>query len=192
MRNFRMRRDCYAGARKGALMLYCLLPVPVLVAQEAPPPFACEVRYHFREQLRATQPSHKSFSAPSHEREALPVSQVTTSDDSITRFVRGRVAHLPYRFLVRIIRTTKGQGEMLEVNVVSTSGKPLAGFPQIMPNPLNRTENSSRREFELPVNEILRKKIEKTLLQKNQFLTSVDLIVGMDDDFLSARFPKSR
>ena len=35
-----------------------------------PPPFACELRYHFREHLRAAKVGEKSVSAPSYEREA--------------------------------------------------------------------------------------------------------------------------
>jgi hypothetical protein len=36
------------------------------------------------------------------------------------------------------------------------------------------------------------KRIEKTLLKKNQFLTSVSLTIGVDDDFLARSFPKAR
>jgi hypothetical protein len=183
---------CPANASKAALMLCWFVAVGALLAQEAPLPFACEVRYHFREQLGDAKPSHKRFSAPYYEREALPASQVTTSDDSITRIVRGRVAHLPYRFLVRVIRTAKDEGETLEVNVVTNSEKPLVGFPQILPNPLSKTENLTRRTFELPINETIKKKIEKTFLQKNQFLTHIDLVIGVDNDFLSADFPKAQ
>jgi hypothetical protein len=59
-----------------------------------------------------------------------------------------------------------------------------------MPNPLTKTGDSSRKEFEIPIDEALKKKIEKALLAKDQFLTHVDLIIGIDDDFLSADFPK--
>jgi hypothetical protein len=47
----------------------------------------------------------------------------------------------------------------------------------------------TRRRW-LPVEKDLKKKIRETLLTQEQFLTHVDLIVGMDDDFLSADFPK--
>ncbi len=106
--------------------------------------------------------------------------------------MQGRVAHLPYQFLVRISRSDKSQAEDLEVNVLDNSGKPLAGFPQVMPNPLTKTGDSSRKEFEIPVSEAVKKNIEKTLLEKDQFLTHVDLIAGMDDDFLSAHFSNVR
>lgn len=154
----------------------------------APLPFACEVRYHFREQVRNAKAGEKRVSAPAHKREALPMSHTVASDGSATRLVEGRVAHLPYRFLIRIARGS--QGETLEVDVLDTAGKSLAGFPQTMPNPLAKTGDTSRKEFEIPVDATLTKKIEKTLLAQDQFLTHVDLIVGADDDFLSAEFPK--
>jgi len=122
----------------------------------------------------------------------LPMSRIAVSDGSAARIVEGRVAHLPYQFLVRVSRSDKSQAEDLEVNVLDSSGKPLAGFPQVMPNPLTKTGDSSRKEFEIPVSEAVKKNIEKTLLEKDQFLTHVDLIVGMDDDFLSANFSNVR
>ncbi len=63
-------------------------------------------------------------------------------------------------------------------------------FPKVMPNPLTKTGDTSRKEFEIPIDQALKKKIEKTLLAKDQFLTHIDPIFGMDDDFLSADFPK--
>jgi hypothetical protein len=173
-------------------MLLCLVALSPVVARDAPLLFAAEVRYHFREKLRTTKPGEKPFSAPSHEREALPLSKLKTGDRSVARIVEGAVPHLPYHFSIKIVRTDANQSETLEVNVVDTSGKPIAGFPQVMPNPLTKTEDSSRKEFEIPVSEAVKKSIEKTLLEKDQFLTHVDLIVGMDDDFLSAHFPNVR
>lgn len=155
-----------------------------------PPPFACEVRYHFRERLRDVKTGEKSVSAPSYEREALPLSKVAISDGSVSRIVEGRVAHLPYRFIVKITRNSDADQGTLEVNVFDASGKPLQGFPQVIANPLTKTGDSSRKDFELPVAELLRKATEKTLLAKDQFITYIDLIVGMDDDFLSSDFPK--
>ncbi len=99
------------------------------------------------------------------------------------------MAHLPYRFLIKLSRSGESQAETLEVNVLDSAGKSLSGFPQTMPNPLARTGDANRKEFEIPVG-ALKKKIEKTLLAQEQFLTHVDLIVGADDDFLSADFPK--
>jgi hypothetical protein len=42
----------------------------------------------------------------------------------------------------------------------------------------------------MPIDQALKEKIEKSLLAKEQFITHVDLIVGMDDDFLSQDFPE--
>lgn len=153
---------------------------------QKPGPFACEIRYHFRENIRGAKAGEKRVSAPSHEREALPLSRATTSKDASVQSIEGQVPQLPYRFLVKIIRPTDAGGETLEVNVLDDAGKPLTGFPQVMPNPLTRTGDSSRKEFEIPVSESLKKKIEKSFLARDQFLTHVDLIVGMDDDLLSS------
>jgi len=59
-----------------------------------------------------------------------------------------------------------------------------------MQNPLSRTGDTSRKEFEVPIGRALKKKIEKRVLVQDQFITHVDLIVGMDEDFLSGDFPK--
>jgi hypothetical protein len=195
VRNSRVLRESL-----GALPFICgcgffagLLAQPMFGADEPPsppPPFACEVRYHFREQFNNPKPGQKRFSAPSYEREPLPMSRITISNGLAARIVEGRVAHLPYQFSVKIGRSSEGEAATLEVNVLDSSGKPLAGFPQIMPNPLTKTGDSTRKDFEIPIGEALKKKINKTLLAQEQFLTHVDLIVGMDDDFLSADFPK--
>lgn len=171
-------------------MLLCLEAVSPVVAQDAPLPFAAEVRYHFREKLRTAKPGEKPFSAPSHEREALPPSKLKTGDRSVARVVEGAVPHLPYHFLIKVVRTDAHQSETLEVNVVDRSGKPIAGFPQSMPNPLSKSAESSRKEFEIPISEPLKTRIEKTLLVKDQLLTHVELVIGADDDFLSSASPK--
>ena len=118
------------------------------------------------------------------------MSRVAVSNGLATRIVEGRVAHLPYQFLVKIGRNSESESATLEVNVLDSSGKSLTGFPQTMPNPLTKTGDTSRREFEIPIDDTLKKNIEKALLAKDQFLTHADLIIGMDDDFLSADFPK--
>ena len=171
------------------LLLAGMLPRPVFGAEEKsqePEPFACEIRYHFRENVRGAKAGEKRVSAPGHEREALPLSHATISKGAAAQLIEGRAPHLPYRFLIRIIRPLDADTETLEVNVLDNSGQPLPGFPQAIPNPLTRTGDSSRKEFEIPVPAALKKKIEKTLLARDQFLTHVDLIVGMDDDFLSS------
>jgi hypothetical protein len=195
MRNYCVLRESLATF---SLVLCCGLPVEFSALRAfgggepsyTPQPFACEVRYHFREHFRAAKPGEKRVSAPSYEREGLPRSRVTISDGVPERIVEGRVAHLPYQFSVKISQRSDSETGTLEVNVLDSSGKHLTGFPQAMPNPLTKTGDSSRKEFEIPIDRALKKKIEKTLLAKEQFLTHVDLIIGMDDDFLLADFPK--
>jgi hypothetical protein len=171
------------------LLFSGMLARPVFGAEEPsqkPEPFAAEVRYHFREKIRDAKPGEKRVSAPSHEREALPLSQATISNGNSAQQIEGRVPHLPYRFLIKVIRSKDAGTETIEVNVLDNSGHSLAGFPQVMPNPLTKTGDSSRKDFEIPVSEPLKKKIEKLVLARDQFLTHVDLIVGIDDDFLSS------
>lgn len=182
----------FAVTAKLALVLSCLPAVLPVIAQDAPLPFAAEVRYHFREKFRTAKPGEKRFSAPFNVREALPMSRSTSSDDAAVRIVEGSVAHLPYHFVVKISRSGETSAEMLTVNVVDSSGKPLPGFPQVIPNSLTKADDLSRKEFEIPVSDTIKTDIERTLLKKDQFLTHVDLIVGVDDDFLSANFPKGR
>jgi hypothetical protein len=195
MRNYRVLRESLATL---SLVLYCGLSVEFSALRAfgagEPPytaqPFACEVRYHFREHFRDAKPGEKRVSAPSYEREGLPKSRIAILDGVAELIVEGRVAHLPYQFSVKISRRSDSETGTLEVNVLDSSGKPLTGFPQVMPNPLTKTGDSSRKEFELPVGKAVKRKIKRTLLAPDQFLTHVDLIVGMDDDFLSADFPK--
>lgn len=157
---------------------------------DVPQPFACEVRYHFRERFPEAKPGEKGVSAPSFQREGLPISSSAVLDGVSERIVEGCVTHLPFEFSVKISQRSDSETGILEVNVFDCSGMSLTGFPQVMPNPLTKTGDSSRTEFELPVGSALKKRIAKSLLAKNQFITYVDLIVGMDDDFLSAYFPK--
>jgi hypothetical protein len=169
------------------------LSLPASAADEdsrTPSSFACEVRYHFREHFSGAKPGQKRFSAPSYEREPLPMSRITISNGLAIRTVEGSVAHLPYRFQVRISQSGETERGMLEVNVMDSSGRSLAGFPQSMPNPVTSAGDTSRKEFEIPIDQTLKKKIEHGLLLKDQILTNVDLIIGADEDFLSADFPK--
>ena len=156
----------------------------------APPPFACEIRYHFREHFRHAKPGEKSVSAPTFEREGLPISRVEISQGIAKRVLDGRVAHLPYLFLVKVRPEIENEAGILEVNVLDSSRRPLIGFPKSMPNPLTTAGESSRKAFELPISKTLKREIRETLLLPEQFLTHVDLIIGMDEDFLSQDFPK--
>jgi hypothetical protein len=62
----------------------------------------------------------------------------------MTEVVKGQVAHLPYQFLVRIGQSSGSETGTLQVNVLDQSGRLVAGFPQIMPNPLTKTGDTSR------------------------------------------------
>ncbi len=158
--------------------------LPALRAEE-PALFACEVRYHFREKIADAKPGEKQFSAPSHEREVLPLPQLVALKGVVAQEVAGQVKSLPYKFLVRVTRGRAG-AETLKVNVLDESGRPLSGFPKVIPNPLTKTGDSSRKDFEIALSEPLKKKIEKSLLAQDQVLTYVNLIVGMDDDFMQS------
>jgi hypothetical protein len=165
-----------------------MLALPALGAEDPPrkpEPFACEIRYHFREHIRDAKAGEKQVSAPSHEREVLPLSRAIALKGIFAQEVQGQVKSLPYTFLIRVTRGRAG-AETLKVNVLDDSRRPLAGFPTVIPNPLTRTGNSSRKDFEIAISEPLKKKIEKSSLAQDQFLTHVSLIVGMDDDFLSS------
>lgn len=92
-------------------MLLCLsmlgsLTLPASAKDEVSPRSLAikgEVRYHFREELEGVKPGGKKYSAPAYEKEAV---------------VNGRVAHLPYRFVIQVDE----QGA-LEVNVLDSEGK---------------------------------------------------------------------
>jgi hypothetical protein len=171
--------------------LWCLFAASAVMAQDTPLPFAAELRYHFREKIRNAKPVEKSFSAPSDERESLPLPTLKTDDGSKLRVLEGVVPHLPYRFLIKLVRSGANQAETLEVNILDRTGKSLAGFPQSMPNPLTKSAESSRKEFEIPLTDPIKAQIEKTLLAKDQLLTHVDLVIGVDDEFLSSVSSKS-
>lgn len=165
-----------------------MLALPALDAEEPsqkPAPFACEIRYHFRENIPDAKPGEKSVSAPSHESEMLPLPRAVASKGIVAQEVTGQVKSLPYKFLVRVTRGQTG-AETLKVNVLDESGRPLPGFPKLLANPLTKTGDSSRKDFEISISEPLKKKIEKSLLAQDQFITYVSLIVGMDDDFVSS------
>ena len=66
------------------------------------------------------------------------------------------------------------------------------GFRKSCQIRLRRQETQAERNLKFPFSEAVKKNIEKTLLEKDQFFTHVDLIVGMDDDFVSAHFSNVR
>jgi len=139
-------------------LLFCVFsgPLSTLTASaeepsSTPAPFACEIRYHFREHFRRVNPWGIAVSAASFKREGLPKLRVADLNGVPERIVEGRVGHLPYQFLVKISRASGGSGaETLEVKVLDGSGRPLAGFPQVMPNPLTRAATSVERSLKCP------------------------------------------
>jgi hypothetical protein len=115
----------------------------------------CDVRYYFREELEGVKPGEKRYSAPAYEKEAV---------------VDGRVAHLPYRFLIQLDE----QGA-LEVNIFDSKGKALHGYPRKIENPF--AGELASQEFEIPIAPELAHAIETEVLAKNQYLTEVQLVV---------------
>jgi hypothetical protein len=144
-------------------MLLCLsmlgsLTLPASAKDEVSPRSLAikgEVRYHFREELEGVKPGGKKYSAPAYEKEAV---------------VNGRVAHLPYRFVIQVDE----QGA-LEVKVLDSEGKTLQGYPRKVENPF--AGESASQEFEIPVAPELAHRIETEVLAKNQHLTEVQLVV---------------
>jgi hypothetical protein len=147
-------------------------------AVPARPAITCQVRYHFRERLEGVKPGGKAFSAPAFEQEALKPSRSMVSDGKQTQLVEGRVAHLPYRFAIKLIGSGGTDADKLEVNILDANGKPLRGYPQTIKNPFAKA--ASAKEFEVPLAPALVKAIQKTLLAKNQYLTWVELIVASE------------
>lgn len=170
--------------------LACLLLLTLCLAgavhsQDAAPPFACEVRYNFREALPGGH--GKKFSAPDHQREALPL-PVITADGAET--ATGKVPHLPYVFQVRLSRESATAPWMLTVDIGPPGGESLPGYPRSAPSTLTPTGDGSRVDFPVPVSSADSRQIEHGLLLPRQKLMNVSLIIGMDADFLSGSFPK--
>jgi hypothetical protein len=177
---------CAGGAsrRLPCFLLFGLVAISTLVAEEPsykPPPIACELRYHLRERLGGDKAEEKRVSAPSYEREVLPPSRIKVLDGSVSEIVEGRSAHLPYQFLVTLTRKSESDQGTLEINVADASGKSLAGFPKTMKNPFATAENSNPTYFEIPVTPEISNTIERAILAKNQFLTYVDLAIGVSE-----------
>jgi hypothetical protein len=154
-------------------------------AQDAAPAFGCEVRYNFREALPGSR--GKRFSAPDHEREALPLSAAAANGAGT---VTGSVPHLPYQFEVRLSRENAGAPWMLTVDIRQAGGGSLPGYPRSAPSTLTPTGDGSRIDFPIPVSKQISRQIERTLLGARQKLMNVSLIIGMDADFLSGSFPR--
>jgi hypothetical protein len=151
--------------------------------------FSCQVRYHYREQFHV-KVGEKSVSAPAFHRKGLPASHVIISDRQATRIVEGGVSDLPYRFIVKITASSDDARGVLEIIALDRSGKPLEGFPYKMPNPIDLTPENSRYGVEIPIPESLKTKIEKGLFSDchHCFITYVELVIGMDEDFVSTTY----
>ena len=147
-------------------------------SQAVVPQFSCEIRYHFRERLEAGASDGKKFSAPAVEREALPRPNLVRSDGKEAQVVEGKVAHLPYRFAIKLMKSQNTNPETLEVGIFDSAGEPLSGYPQTMVNPFANAAGATDRQFKIPIPRELAKMIEKTLLAKNQLLTGVDLSIN--------------
>jgi hypothetical protein len=145
--------------------------LPAKAENEVAPAIVGVIRYHFRERLEGVKPGEKQYSAPAYETEQLPPSTTASKGE---RVIDGKVAHLPYKFVINL--GGKGAGT-LEVNILSANGKPLRGYPKTVANAFAQGAEVTSHDFEIPVTPKLRTKIEKGLLEKNQHLTQVQLIV---------------
>ena len=140
---------------------------------EVPPAIVGVIRYHFRERMEGVKPGGKQYSAPAYETEALPPS-IAASNGEQGRVIKGKVAHLPYSFVINL----GGNGaRTLEVKIMTADGKPLRGYPKTVANAFAKGAEATSQDFEIPVTPKLAAKIEKDLLEKNQHLTHVQLVV---------------
>ncbi len=164
--------------RPSTRAIFCLAmcgfaSLPAQADNEVTPGLVGVIRYHFRERLEGVKPGGKEYSAPAYETEALPPS-ITPSNEEQVRVIKGKVAHLPYSFVINL--GGKGAGT-LEVNILTADEKPLRGYPKTVANAFAEGTEATSQEFEIPVTPKLAAKIEKGLLEKNQHLTQVQLVV---------------
>jgi hypothetical protein len=167
-----------------SLLLFCAITI---TGQQsfAPPPFACEVRYHYREHYPDAKPGEKNVSAPGDEREYLPKSQVIISDHDVCRIVRGSVKSLPYKFTIKILAKNNSDQGTLEANIVDpSSGKSLKGFPIKLANPMQPGVETSRTDFTISITKVQKDKIKMRYLSREGFVTYANLVIGIDDDIL--------
>jgi hypothetical protein len=131
------------------------------------------IRYHFRERLEGVKPGGKQYSAPAYETETLPPSSAPSNKEQ-AQVIEGRVAHLPYSFVINLGGKDAGT---LEVKILTADGQPVRGYPKTVANAFAKGSEATSQEFEVPVTPELSAKIEKDLLQKNQHLTQVQLVL---------------
>jgi len=105
------------------------------------------IRYHFRERLEGVKPGGKQYSAPAYETEKLPPSSAASNGEQ-GRVIKGKVAHLPYSFVINL--GAKGAGT-LEVTILTADGEPLSGYPKTVANAFGQAAEATSQEFEIPV-----------------------------------------
>jgi hypothetical protein len=147
--------------------------VPAQAENEVTPAIVGVIRYHFRERLEGVKPGGKQYSAPAYETEKLPPSSAASNGEQ-GRVIKGKVAHLPYSFVINL--GGKGAGT-LEVKILTADGEPLRGYPKTVANAFAQGSEATSQDFEIPVTPKLSAEIEKGLLEKNQHLTQVQLVV---------------
>jgi len=165
-------------ARPSTRAIFCLAvcgvaSLPAIAKDEVTPGLAGVIRYHFRERLEGVKPGGKQYSAPAYETEELPPS-IAPSNGGQVRVIKGKVAHLPYSFVINLGGKAAGT---LEVKILTAAGKPLRGYPKTVANAFAQAAETTSQEFEIPVTPKFAAKIEKGLLEKNQHLTQVQLVV---------------
>lgn len=165
-------------ARPSTQVVFCLAMcgfagVPAQAENEVTPAIVGVIRYHFRERLEGVKPGGKQYSAPAYETEKLPPSSAASNGEQ-GRVIKGKVAHLPYSFVINL--GAKGAGT-LEVKILTADGEPLRGYPKTVANAFAQGSEATSQDFEIPVTPKLAAEIEKGLLEKNQHLTQVQLVV---------------
>ncbi len=164
--------------RPSTRAIFCLAvcgfaSLPAIAENEVTPGIVGVIRYHFRERLEGVKPGGKQYSAPAYETEQLPPSSAPSNKEQV-QVIEGKVAHLPYSFVINL--GGKGSGT-LEVKILTADGKPLRGYPKTVANAFAQGTEATSQDFEIPVTPKLAAKIEKGLLEKNQHLTQVQLVV---------------
>jgi hypothetical protein len=159
-----------------------LFPGPAQTAVTVPIQFVSQIRYHYRERWLHARPGEKAVSAPAHETELLPLSNLVTREHLLGRVTTGSVAHLPYYFRISVFSPD------LTVEVYQGDDA-LAGFPKTVQHSF--TDHwDSRIDFIIPIEDRLKTKMESSFLAERCFITYVNLVIGADDGLIgSAIFP---
>src|SRR5204862_4062092 len=121
--------------------------VPAQAENEVTPAIVGVIRYHFRERLEGVKPGGKQYSAPAYETEQLPPSSAPSNKEHV-QVIEGKVAHLPYSFVINL--GGKGAGT-LEVKILTADGKPLRGYPKTVANAFAHGSDATSHAFEIHV-----------------------------------------